>query len=64
MDIDIIIKIAVIGLIVAILNAILTRSGRDDYALIATLAGIAVVLMMLMPQLSALLNSMKTMFNF
>ena len=64
MDIDIIIKIAIIGLIVAILNQILVKSGREDYALVAALAGIAVVLMMLLPQLSALLNGIQTIFNF
>ena len=64
MDLDIIVKIAVIGLIVAILNAVLVRAGRDDYALIATLAGIVVVLTMLIPQLTSLLNTLKTMFNF
>jgi len=64
MDIDIIIKIAIIGLIVAILNQILVKSGREDYALIAALAGIAVVLMMLLPQLSALLSGIQTIFNF
>ena len=50
MDITVVIKIAAVGIIVAILNAILVRSGRDDYAMITILAGIVAVLMMLIPQ--------------
>ena len=64
MDITVVIKIAAVGIIVAILNSILVRSGRDDYALITILAGIVVVLMMLIPQLSSLLDTVKSILDF
>ncbi len=64
MDITVVIKIAAVGIIVAILNSILVRSGRDDYALITILAGIVVVLMMLIPQFSSLLDTVKNIMNF
>ena len=64
MDITVVIKIAAVGIIVAILNSILVRSGRDDYALITILAGIVVVLMMLIPQFSNLLDTVKTIMDF
>ena len=64
MDITVVIKIAAVGIIVAILNAILVRSGRDEYAMITILAGIVVVLMMLIPQFSALLNTVRAIMDF
>lgn len=64
MDISIVIKIASVGIIVAILNSILVRSGRDDYALITILAGIVAVLMMLLPQFSGLLSAVKDITDF
>lgn len=64
MDITVVIKIAAVGIIVAILNSVLVRSGRDDYALITILAGIIVVLMMLIPQFSSLLDSVKALVDF
>lgn len=64
MDITVVIKIAAVGIIVAILNSVLVRSGRDDYALISILAGIIVVLMMLIPQFSSLLDSVKALVDF
>lgn len=64
MDISIVIKIAAVGILVAILNSILVRSGRDDYALITILAGIVAVLMMLIPQFSDLLSTVKTIVDF
>ncbi|MBQ4626876.1 MAG: stage III sporulation protein AC [Clostridia bacterium] len=64
MDITVVIKIAAVGIIVAILNSILVRSGRDDYALITILAGIVAVLMMLIPQFSNLLDSVKSILDF
>lgn len=63
MDISVVIKIAAVGIIVAVLNAILVRSGRDDYALITILAGIAAVLMMLLPQFADLLASVKRLMD-
>ena len=64
MDITVVIKIAAVGIIVAILNSVLVRSGRDDYALITILAGIVAVLMMLIPQFSNLLDTVKSMLDF
>lgn len=64
MDISVVIKIAAVGIIVAVLNSILVRSGRDDYALITILAGIVAVLMMLIPQFSELLGTVKSIMDF
>ncbi len=63
MDISVVIKIAAVGIIVAVLNAILVRSGRDDYALITILAGIVAVLMMLLPQFSDLLSTVERLMD-
>ncbi len=64
MDLSIVIKIAAVGIVVAVLNAILVRSGRDDYALITILAGIVAVLMMLLPQFATLLSTVKSLMDF
>ncbi len=64
MDFTIVIKIAAVGITVAILNSILARAGRDDYALITILAGIVVVLMMLVPQFSNLLETVNGIMDF
>ncbi len=64
MDFTVVIKIAAVGIIVAILNSILARAGRDDYALITILAGIVVVLMMLVPQFADLLDTVKSIVDF
>ena len=64
MDFTIVIKIAAVGIIVAILNSILSRAGRDDYALITILAGIVVVLMMLVPQFMNLLDTVDNIMDF
>lgn len=64
MDFTIVIKIAAVGIVVAILNSVLSRAGRDDYALITILAGIVVVLMMLVPQFSNLLDTVSSIMNF
>lgn len=64
MDITVVIKIASVGILVAILNSILVRSGRDDYAMITILAGIVVVLMMLIPHFSQLLDTVKSIVDF
>ncbi len=64
MDFTIVIKIAAVGIIVAILNSILSRAGRDDYALITILSGIVVVLMMLVPQFMNLLDTVDNIMNF
>lgn len=63
MEIDVIFKIAAIGLIVAVLNQILTRSGRDEYTMIITVAGLIVVLMMLLPYVSTLFAYIRSVFD-
>ncbi|MBR2869571.1 MAG: stage III sporulation protein AC [Clostridia bacterium] len=64
MDLSVVIKIAAVGIVVAVLNSILVRSGRDDYALITILAGIVAVLMMLLPQFAELLSTVKSLMDF
>ena len=56
-------KIAAIGIIVAVLNQLLTRSGREEYAMITTLAGLVVVLMMIVPQIGNLFQYIKSIFG-
>ena len=63
MDVDLIFKIAAIGTLVAVLNLILVRSGRDEQALLTTLAGLIVVLMMLLQQISDLFDLVKRLFS-
>ena len=63
MDIDLIFKIAAIGIIVAVLNQLLIRSGREDQAMITTLAGLVVVLSILVKQISALFVTIKSLFS-
>ena len=64
MDIDLIFKIAAIGIITSILNQVLTRSGRDEQATMTTLAGLVVVLMMLAQKIAELFDLVKTLFKF
>lgn len=63
MDINFIFKIAAVGIIVAVLNTLLVRSGRDDQAMLTTLAGVVVVLMMLVPQIRELFTTVKNLFD-
>ena len=63
MDIDLVFKIAAIGIIVAVLNQLLIRSGREDQAMMTTLASLIVVLSMLVQQISDLFVSIKALFD-
>ena len=63
MEVNFIFKIAAIGIIFAVLNTLLVRSGRDDQAMLTTLAGVIVVLMMLIPQIKELFSTVKSLFN-
>ena len=63
MDVDLISKIAAIGILVAVLNLLLVRSGREEQAMMTTLAGLVVVLMMLVQQISDLFDLVKTLFS-
>jgi len=64
MDIDLIFRIAAIGIVVAVLNQLLVRSGREEQALMTTLAGLVVVMMMLVREISSLFQLIKTLFGF
>lgn len=63
MDVDLIFKIAAIGILVSVLNQVLTRSGRDEQATMVTLAGLVVVLMIVVQQISELFELIKTLFS-
>ena len=63
MDVDLIFKIAAVGILVAVLNILLTRSGREDQAMMTTLAGLIVVLTMLVGQISDLFVLIKALFD-
>ena len=62
MDISILFKIAAIGIIVAVLNQVLIRAGREDQAMMTTLAGIVVVLFIIISMISQFFSAVKTMF--
>jgi stage III sporulation protein AC len=64
MEIDLIFKIAAIGIIVSILNQVLSKSGREEQATMTTLAGLVVVLMIIAEKISALFDLVKTLFEF
>ena len=64
MDIDLIFRIAAIGIVVAVLNQLLVRSGREEQALMTTLAGLVVVMMLLVREISDLFQLIKTLFGF
>ena len=64
MDVDLIFRIAAVGILVAVLGQLLTRSGRDEQALMTTLAGLIVVLMLIVEQISRLFSMMKSVFVF
>lgn len=64
MDIDLIFKIAAVGIIVSVLNQVLTRSGRDEQATMTTLAGLVVVLMIVAQKIAELFELVKTLFEF
>lgn len=63
MDVDLIFKIAAIGIIVAVLNQVLIRAGREEQAMMITLAGLIVVLMIMITQISDLFNTVKSVFR-
>ena len=63
MEVDLIFKIAAIGIIVAVLHQLLVRSGREEQAMMTTLAGLIVVLMMIIQQIDALFEAVKSIFG-
>ncbi len=63
MDVDLIFRIAGVGIIVAVLNQLLVRSGREEQALMTTLAGLVVVLVILVQEIGNLFSTVKTVFG-
>ena len=63
LSIDLLFKIAAIGILVAVLHQVLVRAGREDQAMMTTLAGLVIVLTMVIQEISNLFNNVRTMFN-
>ena len=63
MDVDFIFKVAAIGIIVTVLHQLLVRSGREDQAMLTSLAGLVVVLLMVVDAIADLFSSVKGLFN-
>ena len=63
MDVDLIFKIAAVGILVAVLNILLSRSGRDEQALMVTIAGLVCVLVIVVREISELFALIKTLFD-
>lgn len=63
MGIELIFKIAAVGMIVAILNQLLSRSGKDEYSVLTTLAGLIAVILMLLPKLSEVFSAVKELLE-
>ena len=63
MDVDLIFKIAAVGILVAVLHQLLIRSGREEQAMMTTLAGLVVVMMILVQEISGLFQMIKTLFD-
>jgi stage III sporulation protein AC len=64
LDVDLVFKIAAIGILVAVLNLLLSRAGRDEQALLTTIAGLIVVLVLLLQKISDLFDLIKSLFAF
>lgn len=64
MQVDLIFKVAAIGILVAVLNQLLVRSGREEQAMMTTLAGLIVVMMIIVQEISNMFSIIKTTFGF
>ena len=64
MDVDLIFKIAAVGILVAVLNILLTRSGREDQALMTSITGLVVVLVIVVQEISELFDVIRDLFGF
>ena len=64
MDVDLIFKIAAVGILVAVLNFLLTRSGREDQALMTSITGLVVVLVIVVQEISELFDLIRDLFGF
>ena len=63
MDVDLIFKIAAVGILVAVLNILLTRSGREDQALMTSITGLVVVLVIVVQEISELFDLVRSLFS-
>ena len=63
MEVDLIFKIAAIGILVAVLNQVISRAGRDEQAMMTTLTGLVVVLMMVVQEIARLFDLVKVLFH-
>ena len=63
MDIDLLFKIAGVGILIAVLNQVLSKAGREDQAMMTTLTGVIIVLMMVISKISELFNTVRNTFN-
>ena len=64
MNVDLIFKIAAVGILVAVLNLLLSRSGREEQALLTTIAGLVVVLVIIVQEINSLFGLIKSLFGF
>jgi len=64
MDVDLIFKLAALGILVSVLNMLLSRSGRDDYGLIVTLAGLLISLVVIIQKVNELFETIRILFEF
>ena len=64
MDVDLIFKIAAVGILVAVMNILLTRSGREDQALMTSITGLVVVLVIVVQEISELFDLIRDLFGF
>ena len=64
MDVDIIFRIAAVGILVAVLNILLTKAGRDEQALLTTIAGLVVVLIIVVREINDLFDTIRSLFGF
>lgn len=63
MEVDLLFKIAGIGILVAVLNQVLSKAGREDQAMMITITGLIIVLMLVITKISELFNSVRNIFN-
>jgi len=63
MDVDLIFRVAAIGILTAVLHQLLSRAGRDDQAMLVSIAGLVVVLLMVIEQISTLFDTVRSIFN-
>ena len=64
MEVDLIFKLAALGILVSVLKLLLSRSGRDDYGLIVTLAGLLISLLVIIEKVNELFQTIRTLFEF